>query len=192
MGRKQSRTSAWKRVEVQDEGEQPYVRFGDRHYRVQIAGPGRRVNTWNYTVLEGPDQGRMGTGSVFYAAEAAGVGHATKMTKKRRAAKRKSPSQLDREIGSFLRSRSKRAHSTKTNTALQLMETAQTQKAAKETLAGIARLDGYLGGRILPPSPQKPGWRVQAFLEDDGAKDLPHGMRRVVIPAGQRAALGIR
>lgn len=88
--------------------------------------------------------------------------------------------------------RGQRSHSTMKSTAIQIMETAQSQSAAKETLAGLARLDGYLGGRILPPSPAKPGWRVQAFLADDGAKDLPHGMRRVTILAGQRAALGIR
>jgi hypothetical protein len=100
----------------------------------------------------------------------------------------KSPAQLDREIAEALA----KPPSSPATTALQIMETVKSQAAADETLAGIARLDGYLGGRILPPSPSKPGWRVQAFLKDDDVKDLPDGMRRVIIPAGQRAAMGIR
>jgi hypothetical protein len=101
--------------------------------------------------------------------------------------KKKSATQLQREIDEVLA----KPVPAPSISAIQIMETARNQATADEVLAGLAGLDGYLGGRVLPPSPQKPGWRVQAFIEDDGAKDLPHGMRRVTIPGEQRTALGI-
>jgi hypothetical protein len=77
--------------------------------------------------------------------------------------------------------------------AIQIMETAPNESTAREIFAGLREQIGYLGGRILPPSPAKPGWRVQVFIEDDGtAEALPRGMRRVIIPGGQRSAMGIR
>ena len=59
--------ATYTRGEPTDEGQDWYIRAGGKYRRVTIAGPGQRVNSWNYTVLEGPDQGRMGSGTVFYA-----------------------------------------------------------------------------------------------------------------------------
>lgn len=77
--------------------------------------------------------------------------------------------------------------------ALQVMESARDENEAREMLAGLALQDGYLGGRVLEPSASEPNWRVQGFMDDEPEADwLPDGVRRVVVPEGQRRALGLR
>jgi hypothetical protein len=60
----------YQRATPTDEGQRWHVKLRGRYVLVEIAGPGRRANAWNYTVLEGADQGRMGTSSVFYTPKA--------------------------------------------------------------------------------------------------------------------------
>lgn len=78
--------------------------------------------------------------------------------------------------------------------AIQIVEPARDEAEARAMLAGLALQDGYLGGRVLPPSDVKPGWRVQGFMEDEPEAQgwLPDGMRRVIVPEGQAARLGFR
>lgn len=76
--------------------------------------------------------------------------------------------------------------------ATQFVATFASEGAAREALDGQEVQDGFLGGRILPPHPAKPGWRVQSFWADLGDKSaLPDGMRRVYCPVGQLRILGI-
>ena len=77
--------------------------------------------------------------------------------------------------------------------ALQFTDTSKSEEEANQQLKALKLQDGYIGGRVLPPSGSKPGWRVQAFFIDEPeAKGvLPDGMRRVILPAGQKKALGI-
>ena len=76
--------------------------------------------------------------------------------------------------------------------AIQLVENFGRSPAsacdAAEALECLRDQDGFLGGRVLPDSPAKPGHRVQAFFEDEDAL-LPDGMRRVVVPTGLERAL---
>lgn len=76
--------------------------------------------------------------------------------------------------------------------ALQVVEPARDKTEALEMLEGLTHQDGYLGGRVLEPSPSKPDWRVQGFLQDEpkAAGWLPDGMRRVVLPHGFLEHLG--
>ena len=70
---------------------------------------------------------------------------------------------------------------------VQLVEDFGTdEKSAAEALACLTEQDGFRGGRLLPASPVRPTWRVQAFFDDtdcaaDGA-GLPDGLRRVIVP----------
>lgn len=75
--------------------------------------------------------------------------------------------------------------------AIQVMETARDLAEANDMLAGLTLQDGFLGGRVLTPSPVEPTWRVQGFMQDEpeAAGWLPDGMRRVVIPPGQEQRL---
>lgn len=119
--------------------------------------------------------------------ESSAVHHAT-----RKSTKKTPPAQLNREIAEVLARKDKVELAPLR--AIQIMETAPNEAVAREIFAGQREQIGYLGGRILPPSPVKPGWRVQVFIEDDGGAGsdwLPHGMRRVIIPAGMRSTLGI-
>lgn len=77
--------------------------------------------------------------------------------------------------------------------AIQMLEEARDEKEAQEMLAAFSDQEGYLGGRVLAPSPGKPTWRVQGFVEDEGCRDgwLPDGMRRVMVPDGLARTLGI-
>jgi len=77
--------------------------------------------------------------------------------------------------------------------ALQFTDTSKSEEEANQQLKALKLQDGYIGGRVLPPSASKPGWRVQAFFIDEPeAKGvLPDGMRRVILPPGQKKALGI-
>jgi hypothetical protein len=65
--------------------------------------------------------------------------------------------------------------------AIQHMATARDEKEAHQILEGMKIQVDYLGGRIIPPSPQKPGWRVQTFslTNDDFGRWLPEGSRHV-------------
>lgn len=67
--------------------------------------------------------------------------------------------------------------------ALQLTDTFKTEREADEAVLALAKQDGFMAGRSIRPTPQKPGWRVQAFLEDHSQKSdpLPDGVRRVLL-----------
>ena len=63
---------------------------------------------------------------------------------------------------------------------------------AREALEALRDQDGFLGGRVLPDCPEKPGHKVQAFFNDEeNAQDmwLPDGMRRVAIPTNLEGTL---
>ncbi len=76
---------------------------------------------------------------------------------------------------------------------IQLIEQFQSEADAKQAFEVLGDQDGFEGGRVLEPSPSKPGWRVQAFFQDEpeAAGWLPDGMRRVLVPGGVRARLGL-
>lgn len=69
---------------------------------------------------------------------------------------------------------------------LQITDTLPTAEAANQVLAGLALQDGYEYGRVMPPSQSKPGYRVQAFLRDDGSyiDGSMENVRRVMVPEG--------
>lgn len=77
--------------------------------------------------------------------------------------------------------------------ALQFIDTFLTEPAAVVAFNLLKVQTGYLGGRILQPSPAKPGWRVQVFFRHDVAPGgwLPDGMQEVAIPESIQATLGI-
>lgn len=78
--------------------------------------------------------------------------------------------------------------------AIQMMVTATDESEARAVLIHFLKLENCIGGRILQPSPEKPGWRVQAFHDATpvSASDvLPDGCQLVTIPDSQRKALGI-
>jgi len=65
--------------------------------------------------------------------------------------------------------------------------------AADEMLKTLFEMAGCIGGRVLPDTPAKPGWKAQVFFVDDtnGTDPLCDGMRRVVILDSQRVLMGI-
>lgn len=75
-------------------------------------------------------------------------------------------------------------------TAIQYLDTARDGDDATTMLHGLAHQDGFRYGRVLTPSPSKPGRRVQAFFVDEPANWdawfwaawLPDGCRRVILP----------
>jgi hypothetical protein len=73
---------------------------------------------------------------------------------------------------------------------VQNVEEAKTEAEAQEIFAQLQTQQGYQGGRIIPPSPAKPGWRVQTFYEDAQGW-LPDGCRRVLVLPGLRRLLGL-
>ena len=84
--------------------------------------------------------------------------------------------------------------------AIQLVEPFAEAKTAQAAFDQLEEQDGFLGGRVLTPSPSEPDWRVQAFFKDEDkpgaigtAPDewLPDGCRRVVIPDSIAGVLGI-
>lgn len=78
--------------------------------------------------------------------------------------------------------------------AIQMVENFNDDEGfARQALTALAEQDGYLGGRVLPSSPEKPGYKVQAFFQDEPEVDgwLPDGMRRVWVPRGLAATLGM-
>ena len=69
--------------------------------------------------------------------------------------------------------------------AIQFYDTAKDQAEAEEMLAGLSLQVDFLAGRILKPSPGKPGWRIQALFEDaPNVGWFPDGCRRVIVPCG--------
>lgn len=67
---------------------------------------------------------------------------------------------------------------------IEVLESATGATQADEMLAGLRQQVGYLGGRVLPPSDSKPGWRVQAFMDNDGVTSgwLPDGCHYRLTP----------
>lgn len=75
----------------------------------------------------------------------------------------------------------------------QYTDTATSQSEAETWLESWRVQHGFRGGRVLPPSPSKPGWRLQVFTEDVGAgAALPDGQRRVFVLRSQFTTMGIR
>lgn len=67
--------------------------------------------------------------------------------------------------------------------AIQYIKTATCAADASTTLDWLRGLDTFIDGRVLPPSAEKPGFRVQVFFEDCGSDaPLPDGCRRVFLP----------
>lgn len=80
--------------------------------------------------------------------------------------------------------------------AIQLIESFELKADAIDALAALKSQDGYLGGRVLYATPEKPSHRVQAFFHDEAPDQmsdawLPDGCRRVIIPDNLAAALGL-
>ena len=76
--------------------------------------------------------------------------------------------------------------------AIQVIAVFKTSSEAKEALEAQAIQDGYLGGRVLPSTPEKPGWKVQTFFEDPEPDCwLPDDTRHVIIPESTMRAVGI-
>ena len=71
---------------------------------------------------------------------------------------------------------------------LEFVDTTRDQTEAREVLDGLKLQDGFVGGRILPPSPATPTWRVQAFFQDvpgmtkEDARFV--GLHKAVLPPG--------
>ena len=80
-------------------------------------------------------------------------------------------------------------------TLLQYVEEAPDERIAQEYFAFLQGQEGYLGGRLLPPGPGKPLWRVQVFFLDDDPSVpnelFPDGVRRVTIPPSLRKRMGL-
>lgn len=68
--------------------------------------------------------------------------------------------------------------------AIQIMEGFDSEQEARTCLDGLLAQEGCFAGRIIPPSPAKPRWRVQAFQQNEGEPTmwLPDGMRHVTLP----------
>ena len=83
----------------------------------------------------------------------------------------------------------------KSISALQHVSTHKTEEEANQAHEAMKKQDGYLGGRVTPPSPGKPDWHAQTFHQDSPnmkESEMPEGMRRVTLLSGQHAALGIK
>ena len=50
--------------------------------------------------------------------------------------------------------------------AIQYVDTFPSEAHADEALLALYEQVDFIAGRIIAPSPAKPGWRVQAFFED--------------------------
>lgn len=74
---------------------------------------------------------------------------------------------------------------------LQYTEQLPSETEARRVFAWLQTQMGYCGGRVLPPSAAKPGWRVQVFFEDETFDWFPDGVRRVYVPDGVRRTVGI-
>lgn len=66
------------------------------------------------------------------------------------------------------------------------------ESEARAALESLRSQAGFKGGRILPPDSAKPGWKLQAFFDDEPESGwLPDGLRRVMVLDSQRRLLGI-
>jgi len=67
---------------------------------------------------------------------------------------------------------------------IQYVDTTKTEADAERMFAFLRTQVDYRGGRILPPVPGRPDWKVQAFFEDVDVDEklLPDGCRRVFTP----------
>jgi hypothetical protein len=67
---------------------------------------------------------------------------------------------------------------------IQYVNTAKSESDAERMFSFLRHQVDYRGGRILPPSPGRPEWKVQAFFEDVNVDErlLPDGCRRVLAP----------
>jgi len=83
-------------------------------------------------------------------------------------------------------------------TYLQYVDSAKSEDHAKEMFDFCSQQLDFCGGRILPPVNQvgRDCWRIQVFFRDNIPEDVtlhwfPDGIRRVIVPEGQRKALGL-
>ena len=79
---------------------------------------------------------------------------------------------------------------------IQFVEGFQSKAEAAEALEAIALQQGFLGGRYYAGEGKFPGWKMQAFFQDEwpalplsAPVPLPDGNRRVVMPPGLALAL---
>ncbi len=63
-------------------------------------------------------------------------------------------------------------------------EIARSEQEAKALLTQAKKdVDGFVGGRVYPPSrPRQKTWVVQTYYADDGGRP-PQGMARLQVPA---------
>lgn len=79
-------------------------------------------------------------------------------------------------------------------TVLQVVESFGSEAEARAALEFQLAQVGAICGRVLSPSPEKPGWRLQAFHEVDRVDHerlrewMPDGCRLVVLPPALRRA----
>ncbi len=57
--------------------------------------------------------------------------------------------------------------------AIQYYDVERTEREALEDLDWLRVQQGFLGGRVIAPTPAKPGWRVQAFFDAEGVDAKP-------------------
>ena len=67
---------------------------------------------------------------------------------------------------------------------IEYIDKVKDRAEAEEVLSAMMAQSGYLGGRILTPSPAKPGWRVQTFFDNEGIIEgwLPDGCHYRLTP----------
>lgn len=69
--------------------------------------------------------------------------------------------------------------------AIQCMEDFNTSADAEACFAFMREQEGFISGRVLPPSHVTPTWRVQTFHDPGDSRPpawLPDGMRFVLLP----------
>ncbi len=79
--------------------------------------------------------------------------------------------------------------------AIQIMVKFDNQKDAGFALRAMQAQQGLLGVRVIDPSPEKPGWRLQAFMEPGDCTantPLPEDCRFVLVPDPLLAAMNCR
>lgn len=75
-------------------------------------------------------------------------------------------------------------------TAIQVTDTYTSEAEAIQAMEFQKIQEGYLGGRVLPPTASRDGWKMQSFhsWENAAPEWLPEGMKFVYVPQGVRAA----
>ncbi len=81
--------------------------------------------------------------------------------------------------------------------AIQYVDVGKSKREAHNMLRSLALQIDYLGGRVIKPSPSRPGWRVQAFFDVGGVKARPstvlmNGARVVLVPEPMARSMGFR